>query len=242
MTDLVRWSSPRPEATVARLAAALGGDSQRVGGSLRVRLANAVVEVVPGRRLEDGRLAGGRAADERLLTPAGLFDGARPGNRESHEPGEAGRLGLDAAGPGSAWRLVALGWATVDLDRTAGEFGLRVEPGPSDRLLGARCGMVVGPGVVLLEPATEGRLAASLARWGEGPIALYVARGQTGVGPDIDGWREALRALELPTSAVARGPFGRSFLLAGGPPWGPHLVFCERRRGTAAVKDASGEG
>ena len=48
-------------------------------------------------------------------------------------------------------------------------------PLPEDTLLGARATASDDPRIVLLEPSTEGRLAATLARHGEGPAALYLA-------------------------------------------------------------------
>ncbi|HEY0444472.1 MAG TPA: hypothetical protein VGC90_09635, partial [Candidatus Limnocylindrales bacterium] len=75
------------------------------------------------------------------------------------------------------------GWATVELDRAEAALSthasrsnpVRSALAPEDELLGARCRFVrVGDSsLLLLEPSTEGRLAASLARFGEGPIALY---------------------------------------------------------------------
>ena len=68
--------------------------------------------------------------------------------------------------------LAAIGWATIDLGRAAVDLGLAVVPLPADELLGATAGRaVVRPGsrgagatheapLILLEPATEGRLAA----------------------------------------------------------------------------------
>ena len=80
------------------------------------------------------------------------------------------------------------GWATVDLDRSlaalAPRDGDRWRPstgcpaaGTSDALLGAFARPFTGRDgaeIVLLEPSTEGRLAAALARHGEGPVALYL--------------------------------------------------------------------
>jgi hypothetical protein len=80
--------------------------------------------------------------------------------------------GRVAAGPG---RLLAIGLATVDHERLASELGAGdvveagVEPG-----LGATAWLVPATRLLLLEPSTEGRLAAALARHGEGPIALYL--------------------------------------------------------------------
>jgi hypothetical protein len=85
----------------------------------------------------------------------------------------------------------ALGWATVDLDRAAAAFEGAVPgggpyiAGADDEWLGARCRLGVGRSeghqLVLLEPSTEGRLAAHLARYGEGPVAAWVeATAETG--------------------------------------------------------------
>lgn len=84
-------------------------------------------------------------------------------------------------------RLLGVAWATVDLERTiaslgegsAGAFG----PLVLDEVLGAR-GRVAQTGatmLAILEPATEGRLAAALARRGEGIAGLYLA-GTEGAG------------------------------------------------------------
>lgn len=77
-------------------------------------------------------------------------------------------------------RLLGVGWATVDLDRTLagiarpeGSFG----PLVADDVLGAR-GRTIDVGAIalaILEPSTEGRLAAALARRGEGIACLYLA-------------------------------------------------------------------
>jgi hypothetical protein len=77
------------------------------------------------------------------------------------------------------------GWATVDLDRAGMELrdllatDCAFEDAPRSEWLGARCrvGRAVGRAdstLVLLEPDTEGRLAAFLARHGEGWAADYV--------------------------------------------------------------------
>lgn len=78
---------------------------------------------------------------------------------------------------------VGLGLATVDLDRTAASLvaadgGLRFSPAEDDLALGAHvlaATLSDGTALRLLEPATEGPLAAFLARFGEGPAVLYVA-------------------------------------------------------------------
>jgi hypothetical protein len=84
-------------------------------------------------------------------------------------------------------RVIGRGWATVELDRAARELADLLEPGtsfeeaPRSALLGARCrrgrarvdGDVAADWVVLLEPDAEGRLAAFLARSGEGWAASW---------------------------------------------------------------------
>ena len=146
------------------------------------------------------------------------------------------------------WRLlgqppVVPGWATVELDRaevereagTGGHAGDRersnatrlVGEAPDDDLLGARCRLLtVGdrPVEILLEPNTEGRLAASLARFGEGHVAVYLL-----VDPrDVDRARAAGNVL----SAEGRGPFGPERLVVAGPRWGPHVVLAPGSRAT----------
>jgi hypothetical protein len=129
----------------------------------------------------------------------------------------------------------ALGWATIDLDRAQAQvtqalphFGAAdVLPLADDALLGARCRLVSFAGtrleVVLLEPSTEARLSASLARFGEGFVARYV----TGTADDGDLTRRAAAA-GVVLSRPGGGPFGSQRLLLGGPPWGAHVVVTTR--------------
>ena len=115
--------------------------------------------------------------------------------------------------------LVAVGWATVELDRA--EADLRVdlvtafEPANRDALLGASVRRSKGtePEVLLLEPDTEGRMAGALARHGEGPIALYL--------------RVEAHA-PRPADVVTRpgtGPLGPERLVLGDSPWGPFVLL-----------------
>jgi hypothetical protein len=81
--------------------------------------------------------------------------------------------------------VIGRGWATVELDRAADELVDLLVPGRSfmdahrSAVLGAACR--VGPAraggdatwIVLLEPDTEGRLAETLARYGEGWAAVW---------------------------------------------------------------------
>ncbi len=120
-------------------------------------------------------------------------------------------------------RLVAVGVATVDLERAAGALGGLAARLPDDELLGAAAGLTTAPRIVLLEPATEGRLAATLARAGEGPAALYLEI----AAPRLAEVEERLRECGGTTTAGS-GPHGPQHLVRGGPPWGPHLLLVVR--------------
>ena len=106
-------------------------------------------------------------------------------------------------------RLVAVGWATVDLERTLDDLGLDAGPVVDEPLLGARACRIdlEGMAIVVLEPTTEGRLAAALARRGEGICALYLGAGGS-MSP-------AARITGL-------GVPGR--LLPHDHPWGPFVI------------------
>ena len=123
--------------------------------------------------------------------------------------------------------IVALGWGTIDIDavrrRIEADAGFGAfEAAPRDAHLGARA-VVHRPGEssgepmeVLLEPDTEGRLAASLARHGEGFAAIWF-------GPP------PVMSEEPPAGfgRIADGPLGRCRLLLGGPPWGLSVLLLE---------------
>lgn len=123
-----------------------------------------------------------------------------------------------------------LGWATVELDRAARDLAMgspvRSPDLPDDPLLGARCRLLAVDGrdeILLLEPATEGRIAASLARYDEGYVATWIR-----IAPErFDGLVEGARRDGLRLSPEAVGPFGRERLVLGGPTWGPHLLVAE---------------
>lgn len=112
-----------------------------------------------------------------------------------------------------ATSLVGIGWATVDTERTLADLGdgtgLAFGPETEEPDLGARARVAWtgGVAIVVLEPSTEGRLAAALARRGEGVVCLYVAAGQ----PSGDGRRTAL------------GRGGR--ILSHDRPWGPFVML-----------------
>jgi len=118
---------------------------------------------------------------------------------------------------------IAVGWATVELERAVEELQDRLVPGtafrpaPDSELLGARglVGDLASPidgamRLVLLEPTTEGRLAATLARHGEGWCATWL----DGADPDV--------ATALTTARP--GPFGLERLAGGGAIAGPHRL------------------
>jgi len=161
------------------------------------------------------------------------------------EPDEAGpslRAAMDRmAGQDPSLAPIALGWATVDLDRAEHAFRdalvgftLASEDMPDDLLLGARCRLIrTGvPGVaivLLLEPFTEGRLAAILARHGEGPAAIWLLEGPTSTSVAI-----AAAASEpvMPRSSSAQGPFGTEVLLRDGARAGPYRILIVAAPGT----------
>jgi len=134
-----------------------------------------------------------------------------------------------AAGPAGNVRPFALGWATVDLDRAASK--LARDPGFSpaafvDRTgseaLGASCRVADGvvPGglsLAILEPATEGRLAATLARFGEGPTVV---------------WYRTDEGVPSEASTPRAGPFGPEWLVSGAPVHGPHRFLIRPGAGT----------
>jgi hypothetical protein len=110
----------------------------------------------------------------------------------------------------------------VELDRAALELepllapGSAFEPAAGCELLGATCrvglardGAAGASTIVLLEPSTEGRLAVTLARHGEGWCATWE---QDALSPER-------------TSIVVGGPLGLERLVLGGRPDGPHRLL-----------------
>jgi hypothetical protein len=139
-------------------------------------------------------------------------------------------------------RVVGTGLATLDLDlaeeRARATIAHRaISAAADDVLLGARCRIVVrtrGPSIVLLEPNTEGRLAASLARFGQEPVVAYL---RTVVpGDDV---LTPVAAAGIGLSAPTPGPLGLSRLVLGGPAWGPHVILVDRPSVGAAEPSAA---
>ena len=143
---------------------------------------------------------------------------------------------VERTGPMVAARpILAVGWATVELDRAALELasvllpGTSFQPGPPSEHLGARCRLgwdapafvqELAAIVVLLEASTEGRLAATLARHGEGWCATWAS-----------GAAETAESAESAPggrlSVVKSGPLGPERLLLGDPASGPHRLVVE---------------
>jgi hypothetical protein len=110
-------------------------------------------------------------------------DATHPDDRD----GDPSLAWLGAAG-GSPRTLAEI-WATVELERALADLGHTGPAGDEpwsgldravieDPLLGARVAIVTtddnGARIAVAEPSTEGRLAATLARHGEGPAGRYV--------------------------------------------------------------------
>jgi hypothetical protein len=144
--------------------------------------------------------------------------------------GRAGRGREDSDGD---LCVLGLGWATVDTERSATGFVKALDLPETatsvdrDRLVGAYAHQLVderfpGGRLVILEPSTEGRLAATLARDGEGPAVLYL-----GAFDGLDAWIAHARTMGVVISRAEDGPLGRSVLILGGAPSGPHLVVAD---------------
>lgn len=139
-------------------------------------------------------------------------------------------------------RELAVIWATVDLERVLGELGLesaRAAATVDDPLLGGRVldldldrqgpaaikavvGLAGARRIALAEPSTEGRLAAFLARHGEGPAGRYV-----GVTLDLAAIVTRAAAAGVAVSRPGTGPFGPEVLVLGGRLGSPHLILVE---------------
>jgi hypothetical protein len=127
---------------------------------------------------------------------------------------------------GAKPRLLAEIHGTVELERALRE---RAEPlsraaeTVDDPLLGARV-IVLGHGVVLAEPSTEGRLAASLARHDEGLHGRYLE-----APTSLAEVSRRAAAAGIGLSRPANGPFGREVLVLGTRIGDRHVILVEPR-------------
>ena len=147
---------------------------------------------------------------------------------------------VDGEGDRPRDRIVGIGWATVDLDRAAAQFSASLclpanvwLPAHRDAQLGAeaRLGPSLGqdrPRLILLEPDTEGRLAASLARLGEGVAVVYLV-GDDSRNPGQRGEDGGTGGATTRSALSTRqpGPLGPARLVLGGPAWGPHVIVVD---------------
>jgi hypothetical protein len=151
-------------------------------------------------------------------------DDSRPVSRAAGES----LAWLGEHGPGSTLAEI---WATVEIDRALTDLGRSWRPvggiaaAVDDPLLGARVAIVTRADgdipIALAEPSTEGRLAATLARHGEGPAGRYVR------SPiDLDGLRDLAADAGVSISRSAIGPFGPAVLVVASVA-GPHLILVE---------------
>jgi len=141
--------------------------------------------------------------------------------------------------PDGAGRLVAVGWATVETERAIGQLAdalgiaaTSFRAAPPSAALGASCLVLDMPlpgdvALAVLEPATEGRIAAGLARWDEGPLVAWYAAAEP--GPD------AVAPASVPAATGPLGPFGPERLVGRDPLTGPHRLLVVDGPGTIRV-------
>ncbi|MCJ7710583.1 MAG: hypothetical protein MUQ32_07085 [Chloroflexi bacterium] len=229
------WQAKDPAALAADLERRLGrGAAVRrgLGGERVIRMDGGDVHIVPWRV---------EAADD-TPRPEGrlLFEPVNPGGDGLAVADDAERGPAEVLLAAPPFRLAGVGWATVELDRSSAELDPWLEPtldgldGPDghDPHLGALTRVRRSPGLpgealVLAEPVTEGRLAAALARDGEGPCVLYLEPAD-GLGA----WRAGAASRGITTSAIRPGPLGPSVLVSGTRS-GPHLVVIEGPDGSS---------
>jgi hypothetical protein len=149
-------------------------------------------------------------------------------NDDSHAADEPDGPSLDwLGGDGGPLPTLAVIWATVDLERALNGAPIGGDV-TDDPLLGARVAIVWGGAggggapVAVAEPSTEGRLAATLARHGEGIVGRYL---QSPV--NLDTVRVLAAAAGVAISRPAEGPFGRSVLLVTALGARPHLILVD---------------
>ena len=141
--------------------------------------------------------------------------------------------------PDGAGRLVAVGWATVETERAIGQLAdalgiaaTSFRAAPPSAALGASCLVLDMPlpgdvALAVLEPATEGRIAAGLARWDEGPLVAWYAVAEPGSGGGTPA--------SVAVASGPLGPFGPERLVGRDPLTGPHRLLVVDGPGTIRV-------
>lgn len=111
-------------------------------------------------------------------------------------------------------RVIAVGWATVDLDRTIEALSAELDVVPEAFVVANDSKAIggtgrVAPGILpggrslaILEPVTEGVLAGALARWDEGARVVWIETDNAGASQ---------------AGVAVSGPFGPERLVAGQP-------------------------
>ncbi len=272
---VIRWFATDPMRDRAAVAAALGIDLP-VSSSIDVAgLRLDIVESAPAPASAPhlaGRSAPGQARGRLEVIAAGPGPGTSLTAERVLAAADATGSTGSSGSPAPAARFLALGWATVDLERAASTWRhVRWEAAPRDSLVGARAivgragvdaataetlihahadvdvapptrpapgdpepadpsltdpGVAADPGpaaavtIVLLEPDTEGWLASSLARHGEGPAVVYVRVPMS----TIAGMSERLARLDI-RARDGTGPFGPEWALVGPHASGPTVVL-----------------
>lgn len=220
------WQSADPALLAEALRLRLGVTPVRERDGFAVPLGSATLELVPWRPEHEADAASGTG---RLV-----FEPA-------WDPSEVSGV---EAGPGDGVHLVAVGWSTVDLDRAESELDMWLEPADADPVtrndahLGAAIRVreapeLPGARLAFAEPDTEGRLAASLARDGEGPCALYLDPAD-----GLAAWSAAARTRGVTLARADAGPFGPQVLVLGSPVAGPHLVIVDMDRHSSPARGA----
>jgi len=234
------WQAAEPATRAADLERRLGvtgRDGGLVPGSRLLDLGTAYLEVRPWVR--EGPADNPHPAGRLMLEPVPGGEEVPGSSLSIAAVGAVGAVGAVAQAAPDPARLVlvGLGWSTVDLDRAESDLEMWLAdgagspapdgvPDPADPHLGARARIrgsagLPGEWLVLLEPSTEGRAAAALARDGEGPCALYLWP-----PGGLPAWLLATGAQGVTVTGTTRpgGPFGDQVLLAGPPPAGPHVI------------------
>lgn len=129
--------------------------------------------------------------------------------------GPTGEVRLDWLDPAGSLEVLAAIHATVDLERSLVEHGLTPAAAARsvpDELLGARVVLVGGGStrIAVAEPSTEGRLAATLARHGEGIVGRYLRAPFS-----LAEVRTRASAAGVVLSRPAAGPFGDEVVVVG---------------------------